>query len=93
MLKIYPHQYQGLRLRSWKYIQDGRGNVELYNLRVDPREEMNMARENSSQISFMSKTLLQGNWIAADARKSENFSVEEIDEEIRENLRTLGYIP
>jgi arylsulfatase A-like enzyme len=60
----YPHSYEtttpvsGVRMRDWKlleYLEDGR--LELYNLRDDPSEAVDVAGRDPGQADSMRRRL------------------------------------
>lgn len=83
----------GIRNSEFKYIRDKNNkskNVELYNLKKDPHEELNIAQENPYIISKMEEklqTILNSNTIGKET------SMTDLErKKIEDELRKLGYI-
>jgi arylsulfatase A-like enzyme len=86
----------GMRTEEWKYISSG----ELYNLKTDPGEKKNVAKENSNIVNMFENKLkgyrvdegLEG----IDLKKIEvekRTELSEGEEElVKERLRSLGYL-
>jgi arylsulfatase A-like enzyme len=65
---------------NWKMNYTFDGTVELFDLSEDPKEQINVAEENTEIV----RNLLE--------RMSEDMNVVVMDEEALEDLRSLGYI-
>jgi len=80
---------------GWKFILNGNGRDELYDLRQDPGEERNLIEKEPAVASRMRKVLVE--WaksrkkIQGDGRSIRD-SRNEADEEILDKLKGLGYI-
>jgi len=78
---------QGVLLDQWKLIVDGNDN-ELYNLKTDPREERNIAREFPELVNAFREIIRA--W-TNDNPASDAEGAELSDEDI-EALENLGYL-
>jgi len=87
---------------TWKYIhhfgdRPWRKNLatryaqgtELYNLKTDPEERLNCLEENQDTAAWLHDLLLQ---TLADAEDQQTDGDGEISPEMREKLRSLGYL-
>jgi arylsulfatase A-like enzyme len=82
-----PPMRQGVVADSWKLILRG-PKTELYNLREDPAEEVNLVSDEEARVREL--TVLIEAW---DARYSRGGSDEaELDEDDLEALESLGYL-
>lgn len=77
----------GLRTREWKYLLSG-AEEELYDLRADPAEGVNVARSRPVVAGELRRRL--ETWLAAHPRKPAGAAP--ISPELRETLRSLGYV-
>jgi arylsulfatase A-like enzyme len=78
--------------KEFKYILDFQsGAEELYDLRADPEETRNVAEANPDRVrAFKSEAL---SFRAHEsARRGGVVEGAEIDEELKEQLRALGYL-
>ena len=64
------------------------GSVELYELKSDPREELNIADNRAALVNRLIRTI---EVLYSQARKRRSLRPE-IDEDLKEQLRALGYI-
>ena len=88
--KPHPTDMVGIRDSNFKYFRaasDKNENVHLYNLKIDPLENTNIAETNSSIISEF-ETLI------SKFEANQNLSKTESDEdpEVIEELKKLGYL-
>lgn len=89
--------FRSLRTRSWKLIRDLRtGNASFYDLRVDPGEaspilagEDPRAGEAAERLGKLARALEA---LEASLPKGPSGRIRELDPEVRERLRSLGYI-
>lgn len=84
---------RSVRTREWKYIES-KVDRELYNLREDPRELVNVC-ERQQEICDDFARRLQA-WQKQNAKVAKQVALPtapaaEVDEETRERLRALGY--
>jgi choline-sulfatase len=77
----------GLRTREWKYLLSG-AQEELYDLGADPTESVNLARSRPAVAGDLRRRL--ESWLAAHPRKPAGAAP--ISPELRETLRSLGYV-
>jgi arylsulfatase A-like enzyme len=87
----YPEKYYGVRGGGWKYVFHPRSGVEeLYDLREDPAESLNLAREmrlDSARLRMALGQLLE----EFHAATAESVRGTEDKPEVLERLRALGY--
>ena len=89
-----PKAVIGIRKSSHKYfrsLKNPNENCHLYDLRVDPKEENNLAEKNPEKVTEMEKLLEEIRVKTSFDTHSEKYSK---DESIRveEELKKLGYI-
>jgi hypothetical protein len=89
-----PKAVIGIRTSSHKYfrsLKNPNENCHLYDLRVDPKEENNLAEKNPEKVTEMEKLLEEIRVKTSFDTHSEKYSK---DESIRveEELKKLGYI-
>lgn len=77
----------GLRTVGWKYLAGG-DSLELYDLAADPREQRNLASEHPATARELDARLKR--WVREHPLKIVDDS--KINEELRETLRSLGYV-
>ena len=78
----------GLVTDDWKYIQTTR--PELYQLKSDPGETMNLIESEPQQAAVFSKRLSQ--ILASESGREELSEKIEVDEDTRRRLESLGYL-
>jgi arylsulfatase A-like enzyme len=78
---------RGIREGEWKYLSAEDGSEELYRLDVDPGEAINLAASEREEADRFRERLLE---LPSEPRSSEGVPA---DEETREKLRALGYVP
>ena len=76
----------GIRRWPWKFLMNGAGDVELYDLSVDPGEHNNIAAEQPELVQkFRTETTRN----LQEIRETE---IPGMDPETKENLKALGYL-
>jgi len=81
---------KSIRTREWKLIHNLSTNkYELYNLRTDPGETINLAKIEKEQFEFL-KTKLE-EWMNRPRPKITPLT-KSLDEETKERLKSLGYL-
>jgi arylsulfatase A-like enzyme len=89
----YPEKYRGLRSSHWKYLKTRDGSEELYDLRADPGETENLAREETEALNELRRRLPE---ILSALRKEPSLAPEKedaaMDARVREQLKALGYL-
>jgi len=88
-----------LRDHRTKLITANEGNKrdyaprELYDLTVDPNEQVNLADERSAQVTLFEKGLEDmGQYIEGGAVEPSGFEASELPPELRGELEALGYL-
>jgi choline-sulfatase len=89
---IHPGQ-RSIRTRDWKLIES-RAGKELYDLRNDPAESVNVCARELETCSALAEQLRL--WRERNAETAKQLALPtapkaEVDEETRERLRALGY--
>ena len=84
----------GLRTSKYKYFRAARNlkeNVNLYDLRKDPQENNNIAKNHSLIVKDMEKILSEISSYSSKELEPEKISKDE-EEKIRKELKKLGYM-
>ena len=84
----FRRERRSIEMAGLKLIEDNQGNVELYNVRADPGEEIDLAGEQPEQVTLLRARL--GPRVAYRERPSS--SEEPMSSEGLERLRSLGYV-
>ena len=81
-----------LRTREWKLISSLQGGRQLFDLRRDPQELENLARETPAVVAQLENTLAR--IVAASVEAGEHIQGQyaPIPEAVLERLRSLGYV-
>jgi arylsulfatase A-like enzyme len=74
---------------EWKYIENADGSTELYDLAADPGEQHDVAADHEDVTARLSGKLSEHR--RAVERTNVDLSEVEMEEEVRERLRRLGY--
>jgi arylsulfatase A-like enzyme len=89
------YERKSIRYNGYKLIHDvERGDVELYDLRADPLEKVNLAEEEPELVETMLAEL--NNWMVRSARLATEMPRlrslrEAVDEEMERRLQEAGY--
>lgn len=78
-----------VRTTNWKYIREEDGDEQLYDLTADPDEMNDLATENIDVLSDLRERLEDHLAMLDESR--EDLGDVEMDEEVRQRLRDLGY--
>ncbi|ACM59099.1 sulfatase [Halorubrum lacusprofundi] len=78
-----------VRTTNWKYIREENGAEQLYDLTADPEEMNDLATGNPNVLSDLRETL--EDHLATLDESREDLGDVEMDEEVRQRLRDLGY--
>ena len=92
----FRRELRGLRRGHHKYIWGSDGRDELYDLRTDPRETANLVDAEPAllaELRQLHKTWLHDTAAIASATASGSTSADEfeVEEDVAESLRALGY--
>lgn len=94
--KKYPKQYvftdegrikKCISTESWKLIYSNNDKYELYNLANDPNEFSDVVSVEQEEFSFLKQKLDGYKWVSFQ----NNISNSTLDEETKEQLKSLGY--
>ena len=66
--------------------------VELYDLQADPNKCHDLVTQEQQRASDMQQELLEAAKSIRDQAQGETMPQAEMDEEVRERLRALGYV-
>jgi len=88
-LSKYLHSLKALRNHRYKFILKSDGKNELYNLKEDPDEENNIAPSNPVIVEDLLQELLRK---TGSFNREVNSSDLNLDSEIKERLKSLGYL-
>ena len=83
----FRRELRSIELAGWKLIEDHIGNVELYNVRTDSRETIDLAEQRPEQVDLLRAHLGPRVTYRDDHPGDEPTSLENL-----ERLRSLGYI-
>jgi hypothetical protein len=84
----------GLRTSKYKYFRAARNlkeNVNIYDLRKDPQENNNIAKNHPLIVKDMEKILSEISSYSSKELEPEEISKDE-EEKIRKELKKLGYM-
>ena len=87
----YPDHHKAFCLRTadgWKLIKNENGSRELYNIKNDPKEKVNLVEIEKREASKLSKMLDE--WIATGKKLEEQMQKREAH--VEESLKKLGYL-
>jgi tetratricopeptide (TPR) repeat protein len=84
------HELQALRTPQWKYVRAP--TRELYDLRSDPGETVNLIEERSEEAARFESALAAMEAELTDGRAPYLASRPEFEPEVVEKMRTLGYV-
>jgi len=80
---------KSIRTKDWKLIYNlSFDKYELYNLKKDPYELNNLAEANEKELDFL-KSKLEC-WM--ESIKEDNLLTNELPEDVKEKLKSLGYV-
>jgi len=86
----YDRALKSLRTDSLKYIWSSTGRHEFYNLFDDPEELINLIAEKSTEADELEKRLK--GWLISFEHAGVSERGRELDAELRQELKDLGYI-
>ncbi len=87
--KRFERVRRAIYVGSYKYIESSDGQHELYDLATDPMEQLNLIESQPERASKMSAILRAKGTI--DSNASANAEDIEVDEEVLDDLKALGY--
>lgn len=79
----------GIRTTDWKYVREEDGNERLYDLEADPREKNDLAAEEPAALGELRARL--EDHVSLIDETADDFETVDMDEEVRQRLRDLGY--
>jgi arylsulfatase A-like enzyme len=94
MLHTTPEDRKAVRYQGWKLIYDlTTDQVELYDLRADPKEQVHLAEGETARVEEYLRLLRR--WLAQAVKKEETLPRSQVpagvDERVRAMLREGGY--
>jgi arylsulfatase A-like enzyme len=90
---VHRRKMRSLQVGDYKLIWSSLGNHELYDVAQDPGETRNLANRELKMVSEFELILSQKFQAMRSASSSTNDRAKpEVDDEMRERLRSLGYV-
>jgi len=86
-----PRPYWGVIFRHWKIIERPDSNIEAYDHRSDPTERRNLYSRDPEQVPARLIASLE-EFKSFEPVDAPNPIEVELDDELRENLKSLGYV-
>ena len=80
-----------IRSKEWKFIDNASGEDELFDLKSDPQEKINLVGKNKEIASKLESELHRWNTSLPVYKDHEDSFQPEIDEETREKIKKTGY--
>ncbi len=94
LLHIYKRRLRSIIFNNKKFIWGSDGKHELYNLSVDSREQNNLIdQETTIKNEMLAKLAETVDTYSIDANDSAANNSILVDQETKERLQTLGYLP
>jgi arylsulfatase A-like enzyme len=89
---VKASNYKMIRSDDWKLLLRSENELELFDLKSDPREQHNLYAEKAEITRSLFAEL--NVWIGTQNEKSNLLSTDKIqlDDELTEKLKALGYI-
>jgi arylsulfatase A-like enzyme len=81
-----------IRTPEWKYISSLQGGRQLFDLRADPREQNNLAREQPARVEQLERDLQRVVASAVKSGQRVRGQSSPVAPEVLKQLRSLGYI-
>ena len=81
-----------IRTLEWKYISSLQGGRQLFDLRADPREQKNLARQQPERVEQLERELRRVVAMAVKSGESVSGQSSPVAPEVLRQLRSLGYI-
>lgn len=78
--------WRTVRVGRWRFTEGSQGDILLHDMEKDPLQAVNLAGENPDKVAELRRLL------PAPAASERGEEPPEMDEETREQLRSLGYI-
>jgi len=90
-IRVRGHKF-GVRVGRWKYLEALEEDIprELYDLRADPAEQLNVAADHPDRVKSMSRLIAQ--WRQRQATLFRADRIQEISPQDRAVLNALGYV-
>ena len=89
VLDRFAHAMQMIRQDDYKYLRSSNGREELFNLTTDPDELNNLASQKPEQARIMAAQLEKT--LGPFVPQSDESDSQDIEEDIADDLRSLGY--
>jgi arylsulfatase A-like enzyme len=81
-----------IRTLEWKYISSLQGGRQLFDLRVDPREQNNLARQHPERVEQLERELQRVVATAVMSGEAIRGQSSPVSPEVLKRLRSLGYL-
>jgi choline-sulfatase len=81
-----------IRTLEWKYISSLQGGRQLFDLRVDPREQNNLARQHPERVEQLERVLQHVVATAVMSGEAIRGQSSPVSPEVLKRLRSLGYL-
>jgi hypothetical protein len=81
-----------IRTNNWKLLLRFQNELELFDLKSDPKEQHNLFAEKTEIAESLHEKL--STWVNKQEEKSKVFSTDKVqlDDELKKKLKALGYI-
>jgi arylsulfatase A-like enzyme len=86
----YDRSLKSIQVGTFKYIWGSKGEPELYDLSNDPGELVNLLDRRKEVANDMERRLMA--WLSSFEHASVEEGATELDREVRQRLKALGYI-
>ena len=85
-------EYKMIRTNNWKLLLRFQNELELFDLKSDPKEQHNLFAEKTEIAESLHEKL--STWVNKQEEKSKVFSTDKVqlDDELKKKLKALGYI-
>ena len=94
--KIHPSRMKNIDLRlqavtqgNKKLLADSAGRLRLFDLEKDPGEKEDLSSSNQAEVESLSSQL--GRWLRGPDRGTSQGKTDHIGQDVKEQLKALGY--